>query len=850
MTQIKKLKNSQGVQVYPQTHTKAVIDDNGYTAESRLGAMQDEINNLQEGVVVVGEGMTPVPSDLTPTENSRNWVTSGGVYNAIQVVQSDVTELGGILIGTTNTETGNSNFVQGTIGNNGVVDSNSTTRCVTPNLILLPAGATLSAKNNGQYHDVALFNASQVWESTTGWVTSDAEYVYDADKYVRLAVRKTNNGTITPSEITVKYVISKQSEGLITQVGNNTSSINALNDAVFLEGEINISLSALESKSGYINQTSEKWVVDTGNTHKLANVQEYRGKVMKVQANSTSSAILYFLKSYTTPVNNASMAGDMCSGETGEHLVTYGTSSEFTIPSDCIYVYFGITNAGTDRTPSNVTITTTVNILDELENDVAAIKESLSFTKATVIDKTYFQQGTDGGGYIDTSSSASNKRCITTNMIPVKNGTVLTVVNNGMQHGIPQFDSDGNYTGTNAWQSTDQTYTFTEDGYIWIILKIDNSTVITPDDITATITLYEEKDRLQELEDEINSQSESLGTKANDSFIRFNKKYAVYNSYKDHPQNQYKGQLHCHTNNSDAQATMTPSAVVATLVAAGFDFMTITDHNYITPNPITNEDIVWMGNAYEDTHNTAGYQHMNVFNCDACYGLLSPVSGETYITPDGYSMLQTSNTPSTLVEHFVKNGNSVVCYNHPEYSTTYASDATLNTLPDGISFIEIYNYSVKVGRGDTTGNLDRGFRIMLDKGHKVFCLAVSDGHGAVSNYNFPYTDAYQMVFANSRTKNSIWQGLLSGASYASTGVALSDITFVDGVFSLNITDGASAVTTFYGKNNTVLATVNGATPSYEATGAETYIRAMVVLDSAKAWTQPIWILGESNQYDF
>lgn len=86
---------SDGAQVYPQTHTKAVIDDNGYTAESRLGAMQDEINNLQEGVVVVGEGMTPVPSDLTPTENSRNWVTSGGVYNAIQVVQSDVTELEG-----------------------------------------------------------------------------------------------------------------------------------------------------------------------------------------------------------------------------------------------------------------------------------------------------------------------------------------------------------------------------------------------------------------------------------------------------------------------------------------------------------------------------------------------------------------------------------------------------------------------------------------------------------------------------------------------------------------------------------------------------------------------------------
>ena len=73
MTQIKKVKTSEGVQFYPQTHTKAVIDDNGYTAESRLQAMQDEINAKQ---LEVGA----VPSDLTPTEGSTNWVTSCGIY--------------------------------------------------------------------------------------------------------------------------------------------------------------------------------------------------------------------------------------------------------------------------------------------------------------------------------------------------------------------------------------------------------------------------------------------------------------------------------------------------------------------------------------------------------------------------------------------------------------------------------------------------------------------------------------------------------------------------------------------------------------------------------------------------
>lgn len=76
MTQIKKITDKQGNDIYLRTHTKAVIDDNGYTAESRLQAMQDEINQAQ---LAVGA----VPSDLTPTYWSTNWVTSGGIYNVL-----------------------------------------------------------------------------------------------------------------------------------------------------------------------------------------------------------------------------------------------------------------------------------------------------------------------------------------------------------------------------------------------------------------------------------------------------------------------------------------------------------------------------------------------------------------------------------------------------------------------------------------------------------------------------------------------------------------------------------------------------------------------------------------------
>lgn len=94
MTAIKKLIDGNGNQYFPQTHTNAVVDDNGYSVESRMQAVQDVVNQAQMAIGAV-------PSDLAPTEDSTNWVTSGGVYNAMQVVQSELTELAGELLKTT-----------------------------------------------------------------------------------------------------------------------------------------------------------------------------------------------------------------------------------------------------------------------------------------------------------------------------------------------------------------------------------------------------------------------------------------------------------------------------------------------------------------------------------------------------------------------------------------------------------------------------------------------------------------------------------------------------------------------------------------------------------------------------
>lgn len=86
MANIRKLYEAdQTTQLMPQTHEKAVIDNNGTTAETKFHMITDLVNQKQMEVGAV-------PSDLTPTKDSTNWVPSGGVYNSTPSNEENYTE--------------------------------------------------------------------------------------------------------------------------------------------------------------------------------------------------------------------------------------------------------------------------------------------------------------------------------------------------------------------------------------------------------------------------------------------------------------------------------------------------------------------------------------------------------------------------------------------------------------------------------------------------------------------------------------------------------------------------------------------------------------------------------------
>lgn len=96
MTAKKKITDSNGVQVFPITHTRAVVDDNGNSIEERLQAQTELINEKQMEIGAV-------PSDDEPVTGSGNWVTSDGVWNAVNWKGDEQFDIDSATVNTNNT---------------------------------------------------------------------------------------------------------------------------------------------------------------------------------------------------------------------------------------------------------------------------------------------------------------------------------------------------------------------------------------------------------------------------------------------------------------------------------------------------------------------------------------------------------------------------------------------------------------------------------------------------------------------------------------------------------------------------------------------------------------------------
>ena len=268
-----------------------------------------------------------------------------------------------------------------------------------------------------------------------------------------------------------------------------------------------------------------------------------------------------------------------------------------------------------------------------------------------------------------------------------------------------------------------------------------------------------------------------------------------------------KGQLHCHTTNSDG--INSSIEIVTAYKNAGFDFISITDHNYITPNP----DIT--GIVY-----IVGVEETNVRHITAY---------------DVETRSESKNTQEIINEH--RYNGKITSIAHPKWYGTYMSDIEIMTYYNN-NFIEVYN----AAGGDPVFAEDYWDDI-LSSGKKLFAIAVDDCHN-ISGVAF--NNGYVVVFADVKDKESILQALRNGQFYASTGNDIA-IDVNDNIITASSTELSNF--TFIGYNGNILKTVNGVNSAdYTIKGNELYVRveSIKVSDSTKAWAQPIFIDCEGD----
>ncbi|MDD4821777.1 MAG: hypothetical protein PHI48_04385 [Bacteroidales bacterium] len=280
-----------------------------------------------------------------------------------------------------------------------------------------------------------------------------------------------------------------------------------------------------------------------------------------------------------------------------------------------------------------------------------------------------------------------------------------------------------------------------------------------------------------------------------------------YNPYSYAGNVKLKGQMHCHSTNS-ADGNYSPSELAAMFKEAGYDFFTITDHDYITTEPPGNE-LIWLCNSYESTQKA----HLCVYNAG--------------------SVLKGVLSIEDVIDYQVYKRSAVVGLAHPGWLKYPVATEDLITSCKGTSFVEVWNGTMNTSLGENgTGAWDT----MLSNDQRVLALAVDDLHAAGH-----LKKGWVEVLSMSRNRNDIMFALLKGAFYATNGATIDAVEYRSDTITIR-TGSSTAITAFYGMDGVQLGDkIVGENAQYRIMGSEKYVRAVVENKGKYCWTQPVFL---------
>ena len=215
------------------------------------------------------------------------------------------------------------------------------------------------------------------------------------------------------------------------------------------------------------------------------------------------------------------------------------------------------------------------------------------------------------------------------------------------------------------------------------------------------------------------------------------------NPYADPSTPWLKGNLHTHTTESDG--TRAPQAVIDDYAARGYDFLMISDHDKLTPPEKYDAQgmVLIPGNEI-----TAKGPHM------------LHVNAKKFLPPEEDRQ---KNIDAILEEK------ALCVVNHPNWQETFNHcPHELMEKWTGYHGLEVYNGVIRRLYGSPLGS-DRWDRL-LTKGRKVWGFANDDSHRPED-----VELAWNVVQSKDRSVKGIFDALINGRFYGSTGVQIERI---------------------------------------------------------------------------
>jgi len=269
----------------------------------------------------------------------------------------------------------------------------------------------------------------------------------------------------------------------------------------------------------------------------------------------------------------------------------------------------------------------------------------------------------------------------------------------------------------------------------------------------------------------------------------------------------------------------------------GYQFLVLTDHNYLTQieslNALIGADGKFLVIPGEEVTDKFGDKpiHVNGLNVER---LVDPQGGSTVV-----------DTIQRNVDA-VRGVRGVPHINHPNFSWAISADDLLKVRR--YKLLEIFNGHPlvnNVGGGGTPGLEEVWDRILSD-GQLVYGIAVDDAH----DFKRPWDrnaarpgQGWVMVRAERLSADSLLAAMERGDFYASTGVELEDYSVDAKRITIAIKQRPTAKyrVQFIGRGGKLLKEVLASPATYEITGQEGYVRAKIVdSNGLVAWIQPVF----------